>query len=100
MRFKFLSRRATCAADGDIGLSTLHLRVRQGLLPPPIKRGRSSLWFEHEIEAIHEAIARGASDAELKELVKQLVNARNCPVNGTGNEAVARGASDAELRGA
>ena len=69
---------------GDVGAifglkkSALHARVAAGLLPAPIRLGtRTARYLSSEIESIMIAIVRGASDDELKALVKRLVAARS-----------------------
>lgn len=56
--------------------ATVYLRIKQGLLTPPIKMGRSSVWPQSEIEATNAAIIAGKSDDEIKALVKRLIAAR------------------------
>jgi prophage regulatory protein len=50
--------------------------VKKGRLTPPIKRGRSSFWPDHEVDAITAAEIAGATEDEIKALVRQLVKAR------------------------
>jgi len=51
--------------------------VREGTLPPPIRRGSKwSRWPSAEIDHIEAAIAAGASDEELRALVRELIEAR------------------------
>ena len=57
--------------------STLYLRVRQGLMPPPVKLGeRSAAWPEHEISAINAARVAEKSDDDIRELVARLYRKR------------------------
>jgi len=57
--------------------STLHLRVKQGLLTPPVRlSSRCSVWPEHEISAINAARIAQKSDDEIRTLVKQLQEKR------------------------
>lgn len=57
--------------------STTWDRVRDGTLPPPIRRGSKwSRWPSDEIDRIEAAIVAGKSDDELRELVRELVAAR------------------------
>jgi prophage regulatory protein len=60
----------------DIGHSTIYLRVKQGLLPPPIKLGHPSRWPSVEIGRIIAAYAAGQSDDEIRSLVCQMVQDR------------------------
>jgi predicted DNA-binding transcriptional regulator AlpA len=51
--------------------------VREGTLPPPIRRGSKwSRWPSEEIDRIERVIVAGASDDELRALVKELIEAR------------------------
>lgn len=62
------------------GLSTAYADVANGLLTAPVKCGpRSSGWPEHELDAILAARIAGKTDAEIRELVKRLMAARNAP---------------------
>lgn len=57
--------------------STVWGDTRDGTLPPPIRRGpKWSRWPSGEIDLIERAITAGASDDELRELVKELTEAR------------------------
>ncbi len=57
--------------------STLYLRIKQQLLPPPVKIGeRCAAWPSHEIEAINAARIAGKPDEEIRELVNQLQQQR------------------------
>ena len=52
-------------------------QVNAGLLPPPVAYGlRAKRYLSDEIEAVIDARAGGASDAQIKALVQQLVAAR------------------------
>ena len=57
--------------------STVHLRVKQGLLTPPVKLGeRCTVWPEHEISAINNARLAQKSNDEIRELVIRLKQER------------------------
>jgi prophage regulatory protein len=58
------------------GTTSLYDEIKEELLTPPIKLGRSSLWPEQEIKEIQKAMIAGKSDDERRELVKRLVAAR------------------------
>jgi len=61
--------------------STLYLRIKQGLMPPPVKLGeRSSAWPEHEISAINAARLAQKSNDEIREIVAQLYRQRSATV--------------------
>ena len=57
--------------------TTLYARIKQGLMPPPVKLSdRCAAWPEYEIEALNAArIAQNSRD-EIRELVKQLLRQR------------------------
>lgn len=64
--------------------STVYLKVKSGLLTPPISLGGVNKgWPEEEIKAINAARIAGKSDAFIRALVKQLESARKQ----FGNEA-------------
>jgi predicted DNA-binding transcriptional regulator AlpA len=56
------------------GRSTLYEHIRTGVFPAPIKSSNhTSAWLEHESDAIICARIMGRTDAEIRELVRQLV---------------------------
>ncbi|WP_426149074.1 helix-turn-helix transcriptional regulator [Polaromonas sp. DSR2-3-2] len=60
-----------------ISRSAIYDAVKAGWLPPNIKVGRrSARWLAHEIMAVQQAIAAGASTDALCELVRTLVSHR------------------------
>jgi prophage regulatory protein len=76
MTYRLLSLRAVSAARRDEPKATTYLRIKQGLLTPPLKMCRSSAWPENEIEAINAAIIAGKSEDEIRALVRELIAAR------------------------
>ena len=63
---------ATCMSR-----STLYLRIKQGLMTPPVRLGRRcSAWPEHEIAAINAAFVAQKSDDEIREIVGRLQRQR------------------------
>ena len=57
--------------------SAAFAQVAAGLLPPPVACGaRAKHYLSDEIEAVVDARAAGASDAQIKVLVQQLVASR------------------------
>jgi prophage regulatory protein len=64
---------------GGYGPTTAYARVNNGLLTPPIKLGRSSLWPEFELDLINATVIAGKSDDEIRQLVRDLVAARTQP---------------------
>jgi prophage regulatory protein len=77
MAYRLLDLDGVRDARGGAGKSTVYRDIREGRLPPPLKLGRSSLWPEYEIELINGAIIGGASDEQIKVLVKELLAARS-----------------------
>jgi prophage regulatory protein len=58
--------------------STLYLRITQGLHTPPITIGARSVgWPSSEIAALNAARIAGKTDAEIRQLVRRLVEGRN-----------------------
>ena len=58
--------------------SSIYLRVKQGLLPPPVSNGdRAVAWPSREIEMIIAAQISGKPKGVIKALVNQLVADRN-----------------------
>ena len=57
--------------------TAVYQRVKDELFPPPIKlTARSSAWLESEVDAVNAAVVAGASDEELRTLVRELVARR------------------------
>ena len=56
--------------------ATTYQRIQDGTYPPPVKIGRLSCWPAREIAAVNEALIAGWSDAEIRQLVKDLVSRR------------------------
>ena len=55
----------------------IYKRIRNGTLPAPIKYGaRTSVWPANEIDECCAAIIRGASDADMRQLVHDLTKKR------------------------
>lgn len=63
------SRTSDCKAK-------IYVLIGEGRFPPPVKIDRKSVWPEHEVEAVQVARVGGASDDELRALVKNLVAQR------------------------
>jgi prophage regulatory protein len=51
--------------------------VQHGVFTPPVHVGRASTWPRHEVDALIRAQIAGASDAQLRALVKHLVAQRS-----------------------
>lgn len=57
--------------------STFYLRIKEGLLPPPISLGgRAVGWLEHEINAVLKALIARKDPEEIRQVVNSLVVAR------------------------
>ena len=57
--------------------STRYLRIQQGLHPPPVPTGpRAKRYIKHEVEAVVEAWAAGATPDQVRALVARLVAER------------------------
>ena len=57
--------------------STLYLRVKQGLMTPPVRLSeRCSVWPEYEVSAINAAYIAEKTKDEIRELVRQLYQQR------------------------
>ena len=56
--------------------SWLYQSAKDGLFTPPMKTGRSSGWPAREVAALNAARIAGKSDAEIRELVADLVAER------------------------
>jgi len=63
---------------GDVGHTKFYDDIGKGLFPPPVKLGggRVSVWPRHEVDAIAGAILAGHDDGQLRQLVAELVAAR------------------------
>lgn len=64
-----LLRRELVTQVLGFGYSQFAARVRDGRMPPPIRIGRSARWLATEIRAVLAAMAAGANDDQLRELV-------------------------------
>jgi len=72
-----LARKPEALNYYQVSKSTLHLRINEGLIPPPIQISRRSVAFiRKEIVAVINAQIAGCSKDEIKALVKSLVEQR------------------------
>ena len=61
----------------NLSRSKIYADIKEGIFPPPIKLGsRSVAWVDHEIREWMQARIAGKTDEDLKELVANLVHAR------------------------
>lgn len=64
-------------AETGFSRSTILRRTHAALFPRPIALGRRSVgWRAQEVVAVNAAVIRGASDDELRQLVRQLEKLR------------------------
>lgn len=62
---------------GGIAVSTFYERIQKGLIPPGVPLGgRIVGWPEHELQAILEARIAGATDDDVRQLVRSLIRKR------------------------
>ena len=64
-------------ADTGLSRSTIYLRIAQGAFTPPVSLGARAVgWPAHEVTAINAARIAGKSEAQMRELVRELEVAR------------------------
>jgi len=56
---QLLNRNEDCHFFGGINPATLYRKIRQGVLPKPVKIGGSSRWLRSECEAVLKAMVDG-----------------------------------------
>ena len=54
-----LNRNEVCHFFGGINPATLYRKIRQGILPKPVKIGSSSRWLREECEATLQQMVDG-----------------------------------------
>lgn len=70
-------RLPTVCKESGKSRSTIYLRVKDGLFPPPVSIGpRSVGWPSGEVDAINRAHIAGRSEDDIRTLVETLVVAR------------------------
>lgn len=75
-------RMPTPANKAGHSRSQFYNKIKEGLMPPPVKIGvKSSAWAEHEIEAVNRARLAGQTDEQIRALVSRLVASRTQEVN-------------------
>jgi prophage regulatory protein len=78
------------ALRGGESRSTNRRRINDGLFTKPVALGpRAKAWPEHEVLEINAALIRGASDDEIRQLVRDLEKQRTafCPEGRRGPES-------------
>ena len=64
-------------ADTGLSRSTIYLRIAQGVFTRPVSLGARAVgWPAHEVAAINAARIAGKSEAQMRELVRELEVAR------------------------
>ncbi len=72
-----IERKPEVLEKTGLSRSTLHLRIKQGLFVPPISLGARAVgWLSTETDTILAAMVAGKSQAEIKQVVCQLIAAR------------------------
>lgn len=72
-----LLKKPTILKACGISKSTLHNRINSGLFTPPVSIGaRAVAWPSNEVESITSAIIAGKTEADIKLLVKVLIQKR------------------------
>jgi predicted DNA-binding transcriptional regulator AlpA len=72
-----LGSRAALAYCGNMGKSTRHRRILAGTFPKGVTLGpQARAWFQDELDAWNAAVARGATDDELRALSAHIEAAR------------------------
>lgn len=75
-RLQFLRRQAVVDASG-LPTSTLYNHISKGLWTRPVRLSTRCVgWPRHEVDRLLEARLRGASDDEVRSLVKRLEGMR------------------------
>lgn len=72
-----IERKAEVLNRTGFSRSTLYLRIKQGLIPPPISIGdRAVGWIDYEITAVLKAFIAGKTHDEIRLLVRTQVDSR------------------------
>jgi len=72
-----LLHRAEVLRMSAISNTTLHERMNDGVMPPSVSVGpRAVRWVERELCTVLAAMIAGASDEEIRQLVAELIVAR------------------------
>ena len=76
-KYATLIRRPWESGHAPFRRATTYQRIQDGLFPAPVKIGRMSAWPAGELASVNEALVQGKSDAEVRQLVTDLVGRRN-----------------------
>ncbi len=72
-----IERKSETLTRYGLSSSTLHVRINEGLIPPPISLGERAVGFpEHETSTVLAAMIAGQSKAQIRDLVASLVEQR------------------------
>lgn len=77
MSLQCLFRLARLKESLGQGTTAIYDGIKEGVITPPLKLGRSSVWPESEIVEIQKAIIAGLPQHERKHLVSRLMAARS-----------------------
>ena len=76
IRFQ-IKRKPLVLDQFGIGKTTLHSRIQEGLLPPPIPLGARSVgWLSSELDQVLAFMVAGKSHEDIRALVAHLVDQR------------------------
>lgn len=84
--------------------TAIYQDVKDGVLPRPIHKGRSSFWVESEIAAVNAARIAGRTEDEIRALVSELVAQRGqmaeklAPTSAPATKKTARTARPVKIR--
>ena len=92
MAYLTLERLPAVLARRSDGRSSLYADINLGRWTPPIRMGRASAWPEHETQALLRARIAGASDEQLKQLVRDLLEERKSALTALSPAAPGAGA--------
>jgi prophage regulatory protein len=71
-----LERLPVVLAKRSDGRSSLYADIQRGTWTPPVRMGRAAAWPAHETQELLAARVAGATDDELRELVRDLLAQR------------------------
>lgn len=71
-----LERLPAVLARRGTGPTHLYDAIAKGVWTPPIRMGRASCWPQHESQALLQAQIAGATDDQLRVLVRELIEQR------------------------
>lgn len=69
-------RKPEAVAQLALSHTKIYRLVREGLIPSPVKVGKTSAWPQHEIDQIAKAFLAGLDEDEIKRLVTKIMAER------------------------